>query len=68
MANSAAWDQGWDLGRERGDESRARKQAFADEEHALKINDLIQRRQALVDKIPWLKAGTPEFDQAHAAL
>jgi hypothetical protein len=65
---SAAFDLGFQENRQRQDEKRAQKQAYANQEHAQKINDLIQQRQALVDKIPTLQQGTPEYDQAHTAL
>jgi hypothetical protein len=61
---SAAFDLGFQENRQRQDEKRAQKQ----QEHAQKINDLFQQRKALVDKIPTLQQGTPEYDQAHTAL
>lgn len=39
-----------------------------DEEHARKISDLILERQELVNKIPTLQQGTPEYMDAHTAL
>lgn len=49
-------------------ERRQRQAADAHQEHEQKINDLLEQRQALVQKIPNLQQGTPEYDQAHTAL
>lgn len=44
------------------------KMADKEQEHQQKINDLIAQRQALVEKIPSLKKGSPKHEEANTAL
>lgn len=67
MASDQAWEIGARIGSERAQERRARKQALSDTELYGKINDLIQKRTALVTKIPALK-GTDDYQPAMDAL
>ena len=67
MASDQAWEIGARIGSERAQERRARKQALSDTELYGKINDLIQKRTALVTKIPALK-GTDDYQPAIDAL
>lgn len=52
----------------RADEIHTENKQKKDEEHARKISDLILQRQDLVNKIPTLQQGTPEYTEAHTAL
>lgn len=67
MANEA-FVHGFDIGYGRADDERLHARALADQEHQQKITDLVNQRQELVNKIPSLNQGTPEYDEAHKAL
>ena len=62
MANVGAFQAGWQDATQLVDEARIRTQQRADEEHKLKIDDLIGQRSALVSKINDLK-DTPDYEK-----
>ncbi len=68
MANAQAFESGYQQGYDVLAQKRARKQALSDTELYGKINDLIQKRTALVTKASSLQQGTPEYDETFNAL
>ena len=72
MANVQAFETGYQQGKQQTDESRARKQAMSDELLHIKVNELVQDRLLLEDKLTQLKdkdgKPLPGFDETQKAL
>jgi hypothetical protein len=68
MANSEAWQEGWQLGKERSDERHAHKQALSDEERQSKAQLYATQLDGLRNKISAFKQGTPEYNDTFNAM